>query len=112
DPTSTAVGRAEFEAEDQEFEVEVSNLAAGTYHVFVNDTQVGDITVGADGEGKLELNNFSQTIDNTSVVQVKNDAGTLVRQGTFQSNDEGEHHGGDDHGGHGGDEHGGHGHDD
>jgi len=61
-------GKAEFELADDgdietEFEVEVEDAEPGTYPVIVDGIHVGDLVVGADGRGELELSSDPDDAD-------------------------------------------------
>jgi hypothetical protein len=59
--TGTGTGTAEFETEtedggtERELTIEVTGTTPGTHQVKVNSTVVGEIVVGSDGRGTLEL---------------------------------------------------------
>ena len=87
-----ARGRARLDADDgrQRFEVEVEDLTAGRYAVFVAGAPVGVFAVDSDGEGRLRLEGEPLPFDpRGKAIVVKDDpAGVVFFRGDFPTSRE------------------------
>ena len=84
---TSAVGQAEFSSAPHNgfnFQVEIEHAGAvQTYNVLVDGNQVGSLTTTKEGEGKLQLNLTSSTVQEGTVVTVKDLQGVTVMEGPF-----------------------------
>jgi len=93
---SGLTGKAEFNSQDNELQVEISGAAANTvYNITIDNVVVGQVTTDASGQGEFHSSQSTTlTVNAGSAISVSDTAGNpAILQGTFATSSQ--CHGGD-----------------